>query len=763
MRQIRHGDQTETSFLGRRGVSAVRQYLEDKDQFVWKDGSTECKFPSNEQTPLIHKRDLDPSSKSSRAFIDEYSLLESYKEFAYTFAVKQIVDGRQLEKPSRAQTEVKNMRDLRHPHICVLLGTFLHRDRLHIMIYPAAACDLGDLLENICKDYPKEAPSNLQISGPKVPADEIKYRKLPHGCHLAQISTKDKLLVLKGYFVCLCQALNYLHDKNVRHKDIKPENILLDNNGCVVLTDFGISKKFEENKPHVTSEGNAFTERYMSPETARGPSRDDSDDVFMLGCVFLEMASVILGHSWQKVKDHFSKVVNVDGVIRNFCSNLEKLPDWCSMLQSSHGSQILTQEEVAPVVSCVEVIRQMMSESPDKRPKSHGLWEKFDFEDHPLCRDCHPRHPEVWHPSPSQVKESLAGTERRRSQIHPIHELTSDTYDIRRATSLYGTDPSSTTYSDAPGSPPLSPRTVRSTNIQKIDVEQPYEMWLRRSHSRPGSPGLSIPTIQRPRSLDNSGQLMDNSPLERSQSHPLQDPNGRLVLPNANNASHERSQSHPLRDTDGRVISANANRSLHEQIETQSSTKPGTPHVAFSNVMGGDAQNDQTPDQRSTDQSTEDRIDNPTVQSATALGPEDEGPRQSANTKTGTNKSNSTIDSKESSRSKSWRSSLGRIVRPSPHSRSEVVDGKINVGPTSGTATHDRLGSHPSGNPRPLSIEPQATPQPGLEFLTLDLESLGLHDNYKLIRYHVRKNKIDEQTKWVLEGTQSSLPEAELY
>ena len=687
------------------GVSAVRQYLEDNVRFAWKDGNTECRFPNNKAAPLIFKRSLDLLGKSPYAFIDEFSLHESYKKFAYAFAVKQIVDGRHLGKPSRVQTEVKELCDLRHPHICVFLGTFMHRDRLHILTYPAAAADLGDLLENVSKHCTKEPRSSL---GPNLPTTKPKYRDLPHECRLAHISAKDKLLTIKGYFACLCQALNYLHEVEVRHMNIKPENILLDNNGSVILTDFGISAKLGKNKPRVTSDGEAFTERYISPETAQGRSRDNSDDVFMLGCVFLEMASIVLGYSWQRVRDHFSKVVNVDGVVEDFCSNLAKLSDWCLELQSSHDSQILTKEEVAPIIGSLGVIRQMMSERPYERPKSEDLWENFDFEDIPLCRDCHPRHHEAYYPSPSQYEDSLAGIERRQPLTYAIHGLNSDSYDIGEVTDGYDTDPSNSTYSDGPGPSSLSPHTVQPADIPIIDVERPYQMRLRRSHSQPGSSRLSIPTIRRSRSVNNLAQYMDNSQLERSQDRPLQ-------------------------HVDVRAVSFNANNSFHEQAEDQSSTTSKKSPIA-SYVMNN-TKNDHFMAQRSTAQ--------PIVMQR--LGPR-------IVTEQLISKGRVDLDLGGATKAEA----PGRLLRPAQ----ELLIERQNIGSASSTAPGSRLSNRNIGNPQRLNTVSPDMPQLGLEFLTSDLESLGLKGNDKLIRYNARKNKIDEQSKWSLEGLQPSLSKA---
>ena len=65
------------------------------------------------------------------------------------------------------------------------------------------------------------------------------------------------------FFICsIIIALEYIHSNNVIHRDIKPENLVLDTNGYIRLTDFGVAK---ENMPDNSTETSG-TPGYMSPE-----------------------------------------------------------------------------------------------------------------------------------------------------------------------------------------------------------------------------------------------------------------------------------------------------------------------------------------------------------------------------------------------------------------------------------------------------------------------------------------------------------------
>ncbi|KMQ52861.1 Serine/threonine protein kinase PrkC, regulator of stationary phase [Chitinispirillum alkaliphilum] len=86
----------------------------------------------------------------------------------------------------------------------------------------------------------------------------------------------------------LCRALRYAHNNNVIHRDIKPQNILLDKKSTVRLSDFGIAKIYSGT--NITMIGSAVgTPEYMSPEQAQGKDLDSQTDIYSLGIVIYEM------------------------------------------------------------------------------------------------------------------------------------------------------------------------------------------------------------------------------------------------------------------------------------------------------------------------------------------------------------------------------------------------------------------------------------------------------------------------------------------
>ncbi|MGD8624234.1 MAG: protein kinase, partial [Anaerolineae bacterium] len=87
------------------------------------------------------------------------------------------------------------------------------------------------------------------------------------------------------------RALDYAHSQAVIHRDIKPSNCLIDRQGNIFLTDFGIAKLVAETAQFTASGAIIGTPAYMSPEQSMGQPVDPRCDIYSLGVVLYELVT----------------------------------------------------------------------------------------------------------------------------------------------------------------------------------------------------------------------------------------------------------------------------------------------------------------------------------------------------------------------------------------------------------------------------------------------------------------------------------------
>jgi serine/threonine protein kinase len=99
---------------------------------------------------------------------------------------------------------------------------------------------------------------------------------------LSQAQALEIMREITGAFV-------HAHNSGFVHRDVKPENILFDEQGRAILTDFGIAKAMSSESKMTATGVSIGTPRYISPEQARGLTVDGRADIYSLGVIFYEM------------------------------------------------------------------------------------------------------------------------------------------------------------------------------------------------------------------------------------------------------------------------------------------------------------------------------------------------------------------------------------------------------------------------------------------------------------------------------------------
>jgi serine/threonine protein kinase len=197
----------------------------------------------------------NPSQSKARVWASK--ITAEKHGFTDTIADK-IVRIKTAQEKEAARKEVRNLQKLQHNHIVAFLGYYTKGDHLGILMFPVALWDL-----------------NMFLESPDV---------------------EEHVEMMRPWFGCLTRTLLFLHTRPrpIKHRDIKPANILIDCKGAVFLTDFGISKEYNSAQAAVTHSNSGFTVKYASPAMVKQADQGVESDIFSLGCVFLEMATVIL-------------------------------------------------------------------------------------------------------------------------------------------------------------------------------------------------------------------------------------------------------------------------------------------------------------------------------------------------------------------------------------------------------------------------------------------------------------------------------------
>jgi len=168
--------------------------------------------------------------------------------------VLKVMDLTSMGKPEQAMAkkEVEILSSLHHKHIIGYCDNFHAKGRLHIAMEHAAG---GDLWQRIRAQGSRHFSEN-------------------------QICL---------WFYQICSALDYLHKSKIFHRDLKPQNVFLTQNGDVKLGDFGVSKVMNSQAMAHTQIGTPF---YISPEICQNKPYDSKSDIWSLGCLVFELCAL---------------------------------------------------------------------------------------------------------------------------------------------------------------------------------------------------------------------------------------------------------------------------------------------------------------------------------------------------------------------------------------------------------------------------------------------------------------------------------------
>ena len=183
-------------------------------------------------------------------------------------------------------------------------------------------------------------------------------------CNLAEFynhisEESENLNMIRQFYGCLATGLQYLHSSKIRHRDIKPENILI-KNGCVYLADFGISLDWDALTRSTTTEDTGKSWIYCAPEVANYEKRNSASDIWSLGCVFLEICSILKGRTVNDMRQYFKKLHDTYKFFQCFRAIQAWSEELCHLDSESDNEPLYW-------------ATLMMHHDPDSRPSANDL------------------------------------------------------------------------------------------------------------------------------------------------------------------------------------------------------------------------------------------------------------------------------------------------------------------------------------------------------------------------------------------------------
>lgn len=179
------------------------------------------------------------------------------KENKY-YAIKRLNFKDITEKEKKSiDNEVRLLKELKHPNIISYKDSFVDKDNYFNIV--TLFCEGGDMYNKILKQN-------------------------------GEYFSEEKIIF---WMVQILLGLSYVHDKKIIHRDIKSQNIFIQNSHIICIGDFGIAKIINQTQTQTMGASILGTPLYMSPESFNDPkSNSFKSDIWSTGCCLYELCNL---------------------------------------------------------------------------------------------------------------------------------------------------------------------------------------------------------------------------------------------------------------------------------------------------------------------------------------------------------------------------------------------------------------------------------------------------------------------------------------
>ncbi|EEB12563.1 mitogen-activated protein kinase ERK-A, putative [Pediculus humanus corporis] len=260
------------------------------------------------------------------------------------------LDGDSEGVPSTALREIALLKELKHPNVVQLLEV-VHMEKVLYLVFEYFYRDLKKFIEKVDGDIP--------------------------------------IKLIKSYLYQLLKGLQYCHTNKTLHRDLKPQNLLIDTLGNIKLADFGLARTFGLPTRSFTHE--VVTLWYRAPEILLGSKYYTvSVDIWSLGCIFGEMVMKKAMFPGDSEIDQLFRIFRVLGTphegvwpgVTQLDDYKCRFPVWEPM---SLGEEIIPRLDDKGI----DLLSNMLKYDPSKRISAmealdHPFFEKVEFVPPPL-------------------------------------------------------------------------------------------------------------------------------------------------------------------------------------------------------------------------------------------------------------------------------------------------------------------------------------------------------------------------------------------
>ncbi|CAL1530848.1 unnamed protein product [Lymnaea stagnalis] len=289
--------------------------------------------------------------------MDDYSKIEKIGEGTYgvvykgrhkksnrLVALKKIrLESEEEGVPSTAIREISLLKELQHPNIVSLEDVLMQENKLYL-VFEFLSMDLKKYLDSI-------PPGNFM----------------------------DPMLV-KSYLYQITEAILFCHKRRVLHRDLKPQNLLINDNGVIKLADFGLARAFGIPVRVYTHE--VVTLWYRAPEILLGSQRYSVPaDIWSIGCIFAEMVTRRpLFHGDSEIDQLFRIFRTLTTPTEETWPGVSQLPDFKPSFPHWKTNQLASSVKQLDPLG-LELLQEMLIYDPAQRIPAKDILEHPYFND----------------------------------------------------------------------------------------------------------------------------------------------------------------------------------------------------------------------------------------------------------------------------------------------------------------------------------------------------------------------------------------------